>query len=188
LRRFCNGDAGSDGCGAATFAPEAFKRGAAAANGAPAHKQPGHNHERREISAGPGHSQGNGSFWRRVRGPRFLLLANRSIQRSTPVSGKQSVYAEERADCACRSGCVGPSSRGVFDRNGFAVVPHHFYTPIVMPADLNRPLDESRRLPGLDLNEQGQLDLIAQFKYADELRCIPMEKASETTYGYRNDR
>ena len=86
-----------------------------------------------------------------------------------------------------RWGPLAKASRGVFDRNGFAVVPHHFYTPIVMPADLNRPLDESRRLPGLDLNEQGQLDLIAQFKYADELRCIPMEKASETTYGYRND-
>lgn len=79
-----------------------------------------------------------------------------------------------------------PLSRSILDRHGFALVPHHYYDPVVFPSDIRGDLGLPRRISGLDLNEQGQLDLIRQFKYRDELLAIPMTSAAPTEYAYAN--
>jgi hypothetical protein len=78
-----------------------------------------------------------------------------------------------------------PLSLGVLDRLGVRVVRRHYYTPLILEEDLVRPLDAERSLPGLDLNAAAQLELIAKFRFADELRAIPEEK-SGAGYHYRN--
>jgi len=79
-----------------------------------------------------------------------------------------------------------PWSRAILDRFDVAVVRRHYYEPIFFPEDLRHDLARERPLPGLDLNEQGQLGLLAQFSYADELKAVPRIARSRTEFGYRN--
>jgi Methyltransferase domain len=79
-----------------------------------------------------------------------------------------------------------PLSRFILDKFQVAVVRHHYYEPIVFPVDLTRDLHLPRQIPGLDLNERGQLDLVEQFRYRDELLAIPIEQTSPSTFGYHN--
>lgn len=76
-------------------------------------------------------------------------------------------------------------SRGAFDRVGVSLIRRHYYQPLVHPGDLHRPLDEERVLPGLDLNPAGQLALIAQLDYREEVRRFPQQSAG-TGFHYRN--
>ena len=74
-----------------------------------------------------------------------------------------------------------PLTRAILDRYGIAVVKHHYYNPVVFRSDLYKPLSEARELPGLDLNQTGQLALIAEFDFADELEAFPQD---DTGQGY----
>jgi predicted O-methyltransferase YrrM len=74
----------------------------------------------------------------------------------------------------------------VLDHFNIAILRHHYYTPVVFPRDIHKPLDAPRRLPGLDLNMAGQLDLIRKFKYREELLSIPVEKGDEGTASFHN--
>jgi hypothetical protein len=79
-----------------------------------------------------------------------------------------------------------PLSRSILDRFGVALVQHHYYQPIVFPGDLRGDLGAERELPGLDMNEAGQLALIGQFRWREELLAIPRKKPSEDGFGYVN--
>jgi predicted O-methyltransferase YrrM len=79
-----------------------------------------------------------------------------------------------------------PLSRSILDKFNVAVVRHHYYEPIVFPADLTRDLCLPRQITGLDLNESGQLSLVEQFKYRDELLAIPIAKTAPSKFGYHN--
>jgi hypothetical protein len=80
-----------------------------------------------------------------------------------------------------------PLSRSILDRSDIALVPHHYYVPVVFPADLNAELlGRERTLPGIKWNEEFQLDLTRQFTYRDELIAIPIEQTSETEFSYHN--
>jgi hypothetical protein len=79
-----------------------------------------------------------------------------------------------------------PHCRSILDRFQLAVVRHHYYEPIVFPADLTHDLRLPRRIVGLDLNESGQLGLLEKFKYRDELLAIPIEKKAPSEFGYDN--
>jgi hypothetical protein len=85
-----------------------------------------------------------------------------------------------------RTGARTPISRSVFDRWGVSVLRHHFSEPIVMPGDLLGPLDRERDLPGLDVNEGGQLGLVAQFRYREELLAIPRSQFGDARFAYDN--
>jgi hypothetical protein len=78
-----------------------------------------------------------------------------------------------------------PKSQAMLDRLGVNVIRRHYYTPLVNAADLHRPLEEERPLPGLDLNVAGQLALVAEFDFADELRAFP-EEPTGPGYFYGN--
>lgn len=85
-----------------------------------------------------------------------------------------------------RLGNKSPLTRGVLDRFGVAVVKHHYYNPVVFSSDLHKPLSQARELPGVDLNEAGQLSLIAQFNFADELEAFPKDDTGEGYYFNNN--
>ena len=65
-----------------------------------------------------------------------------------------------------------PWSRAILDKFHVALVRHHYYAPVVFPEDLRTDLNQERPLPGLDLNEKGQLALLGSFHYRDELLAI----------------
>jgi hypothetical protein len=79
-----------------------------------------------------------------------------------------------------------PISRSILDKFQIAVVPHHYYEPIVFPSDIKRDLSLPREITGLDLNETGQLRLIEQFKFREELLAIPTEQSKPNQFGYHN--
>jgi len=80
-----------------------------------------------------------------------------------------------------------PISRAILDRFGVGMVQHHYYEPIVFPADLRRDLREKRNIVGLNLNEDGQLSLLQKFRYREELLAIPLEEQSKRReYFYHN--
>lgn len=85
-----------------------------------------------------------------------------------------------------RAGKNAPLSRAVLDKTGLAFVRKHYYAPVVNAGDIRHPLDAARPLPGLDLNEEGQRGLVAQFHYTDELTALPMQKPAVDRYGYEN--
>jgi methyltransferase family protein len=72
------------------------------------------------------------------------------------------------------------------------VPPGHFYSPIPAISDLRRDharlfREPTRTLPGIDLNERQQLELLAGFKsYYADLR-FPEEKTSGQRYFYQNN-
>lgn len=72
------------------------------------------------------------------------------------------------------------------DKAGFQVRSTHYYDPTYGEQSLPASTSHDRTLRGVDLNEEGQLALIQQFHFQDELRCIPREKNSDREYGYDN--
>jgi hypothetical protein len=79
-----------------------------------------------------------------------------------------------------------PITQRVLDRARVSVLRHHYYSPAVIPSDIARPLDVPRPLPGIDMNAEGQLSLIQEFHYTDELLRIPLEQTRDDAYAYHN--
>jgi len=65
-------------------------------------------------------------------------------------------------------------------------VRHHYYEPMVLESDLRTPLRSDRNLPGLDLNINGQLELLKKFDYQDQLLALPMRDPENGGYHYDN--
>jgi predicted O-methyltransferase YrrM len=103
-----------------------------------------------------------------------------------PIMAALTAAAAPIAWAVARAGKNTPLSRAVLDRAGLAFVRKHYYAPVVDAQDIRRPLDAVRRLPGLDLNEEGQRALINSFHYAGELTALPMIKPAIDRYGYEN--
>jgi predicted O-methyltransferase YrrM len=81
---------------------------------------------------------------------------------------------------------VNKYARTILDRLGLAVLKHHYYSPLVFPSDIERPLSTPRRLPGINFNVEKQLALLREFSYRDELVSIPMDKPRVGAFGYHN--
>lgn len=77
-----------------------------------------------------------------------------------------------------------PAFTRMQDRLGLHLRDSHYYEPTYREADLPAVTGVERNLPGLDLNEAGQLALLERFNFAEELRAIPAVKPSEAEYGY----
>lgn len=103
-----------------------------------------------------------------------------------PFMGVALTLAAPALWLAARARARAPISRRVLDRLHVSVVRHHYYEPVVYPADLFRPLSQDRNLPGVEFNVTGQLDLVREFHYRDELLAIPLEKPSVGEFGYNN--
>lgn len=73
-----------------------------------------------------------------------------------------------------------PLTRKALRMVGVFPLREHFYEPVVHAEDLRRPLNQERVIPGLDLNVNGQLDVVKQMTFADELREFPLKDESGT--------
>lgn len=73
-------------------------------------------------------------------------------------------------------------ARRILDRVGVFPIRDHYYEPLFHSRHLRRPLDVERSLPGISLNEAEQLELLARFRYADELARFPRAARDEGFY------
>src|SRR3712207_4604187 len=71
-----------------------------------------------------------------------------------------------------------PISRRIFRGVGVFPIRRHYYEPLFDPRDLLRSLREDRPLPGVDLNVDGQLALLASFPRRPELEQLPDRPAA----------
>ena len=78
-----------------------------------------------------------------------------------------------------------PGFQRFSDWAGFQIRGNHYYEPTYSEADLPADTSGERSLPGLDLNEAGQLRLLEQLRYGPELLAIP-DHAGEGAFGYVN--
>jgi hypothetical protein len=79
-----------------------------------------------------------------------------------------------------------PLCRRILWTVGVMPVTDHYYDPFFRKEELDRSLREDRRLPGIDLNPQGQLELLRCFQYNDELVRISRKPGSALEFYYDN--
>jgi predicted O-methyltransferase YrrM len=79
-----------------------------------------------------------------------------------------------------------PVSRAVFASVGVFPIRDHYYEPVFHPRHLREPLDQPRRLPGLDLDVEGQKALLAKFQYQDELKAFPWSPGPSLGFAFNN--
>jgi predicted O-methyltransferase YrrM len=81
-----------------------------------------------------------------------------------------------------------PLSDSLLLRVGVFPILDHYYEPMINPAKhLERPLEEDRELASIDLNLAGQLRLLDDFHYTEELKSFPLHKEKLNAYYYLND-
>lgn len=62
-----------------------------------------------------------------------------------------------------------PVSKSIFKMVGVFPITNHYYEPLFDDRLLKQPLNKDRSLPGIDWNEEQQLNLLAKFNYQEEL-------------------
>jgi hypothetical protein len=77
-----------------------------------------------------------------------------------------------------------PVSKRLFTLVGVYPIRDHYYEPLFNPEHLQRPMQAPRHLPGLDMNEAGQLALLEKFVYADELRNFPAHRPANSPLAF----
>lgn len=80
-----------------------------------------------------------------------------------------------------------PVSKWIFKKVGVFPITNHYYEPLFDDKLLKLPLDRDRFLPGINLNDGGQLNLLNQFQFQNELAAIPYGKGdTDLTFYYDN--
>ena len=85
-----------------------------------------------------------------------------------------------------------PKSREAVRKVGIDPIVDHYYEPLFQPSKLLHSMNDERLLPGIDLNEEEQLELLTSFDYAEELnnldfsndKGIPEFDYTNTNYTY----
>jgi len=72
-----------------------------------------------------------------------------------------------------------PLCRRALDIAGVFPISSHYYEPLIDFDQLHQELDQPRPLPGIDLNEDGQLSLLEQFNSGEELQELMSEGPEE---------
>lgn len=83
-----------------------------------------------------------------------------------------------------------PGCRAALDRVGVLPIRAHYYEPWVGESELRRGLLRERSVPGLELGEAEQLELLRELRWGDELSALPLQRpdveSAEPTFFYRN--
>ena len=79
-----------------------------------------------------------------------------------------------------------PVSKAIFKAVGVFPIVDHYYEPLFNEKHLKSPLDRDRLLPGIDWNDIGQVTLLNQFNYQEELRSIPWDKQDDLSFYFNN--
>jgi predicted O-methyltransferase YrrM len=80
-----------------------------------------------------------------------------------------------------------PRYRAQADRAGVHWRSTHYYQPTYRNADLPEEVSHERDLPGVDLNENAQVELLKQFDYGEEISSLLAVKGNDLTYSYDNN-
>ena len=80
-----------------------------------------------------------------------------------------------------------PVSKWIFKKVRVFPITNHYYEPLFDDRLLKSALDLDRNLPGINWNDQGQLELLEKFHYQNELANIPFEKTSDSLSFYYNN-
>jgi hypothetical protein len=59
---------------------------------------------------------------------------------------------------------------------------NHYYEPLFDTSKLTKPLDEDRNLPGIDWNVPGQLEILQNFSFTEEMKDIPRSKVNDQDF------
>ncbi len=62
-----------------------------------------------------------------------------------------------------------PISKAIFNRVGVFPIIAHYYEPLFTTSVLKKPLFSERSLPGIDMNDHGQLAILKKFTFGEEL-------------------
>jgi Methyltransferase domain len=79
-----------------------------------------------------------------------------------------------------------PRCRTALLNSGVLPVIDNYYEPFYDPRKLSRSSNEQRSLPGIEWNVGGQLQLLEDFRYAEELNDVPLNKAGELVFYVNN--
>lgn len=72
-----------------------------------------------------------------------------------------------------------PFSKSVMFKIGVYPIIDHYYEPMFNPKYLYKSLRLKRNLPGINLNIDGQLKLLNEFKFCEELTSFPIDKSND---------
>lgn len=79
-----------------------------------------------------------------------------------------------------------PVCKSLLLRVGVFPIRDHYYEPRFTPSQEDDSSQQERDLPGIHLNEEGQLELLSHFSYAQELSDVPNEKKDNNTFHFNN--
>lgn len=79
-----------------------------------------------------------------------------------------------------------PWCRRVLERVGVYPLLDHYYEPQFNFRDLKQSLSTERRLPGIDWNIPGQLEMLNRLTFADELAGVPENDPGTGEFYFRN--
>jgi len=77
-------------------------------------------------------------------------------------------------------------TKKILRRIGVYPVLDHFYDPLLNPENLRQGSDKERELPGLDLNDALQLEMLDRFNFNDEFDQFPLHFQGRLEYFYIN--
>lgn len=80
-----------------------------------------------------------------------------------------------------------PLYRAQADKVGVHWRSTHYYQPTYRNEDLPEDVTGERTLPGIDLHETAQVELLKSFSYADEIASLPFSDSNELVYSYNNN-
>src|SRR5688572_7125263 len=75
-------------------------------------------------------------------------------------------------------------SKWIFKKVGVFPIVNHYYEPLFDETHLKKNLNNDRALPGINWNDDGQLSLLHQFNYQEELAVIPYHKTNDPLQFY----
>ncbi len=79
-----------------------------------------------------------------------------------------------------------PVCRKVLSSVGVFPINNQYYEPLIDFGLLIQPLDQHRLLPGIDMNVSGQLELLRQFRFGEELAPFTAPRKDDLTYSFGN--
>ncbi|MEI6707225.1 MAG: class I SAM-dependent methyltransferase [Methylococcales bacterium] len=77
-------------------------------------------------------------------------------------------------------------SHFIFNTVGVFPIRDYYYEPLFNLSKLKKPLNQERDLSGIDWNDAGQLELLANFHYNEELLAIPKQPQGQNQFYYKN--
>lgn len=80
-----------------------------------------------------------------------------------------------------------PYCRRVLRRIGIYPLRDHYYEPFFAPDQLRRPLDTDRSLRAIDMNVDGQLQMLRGFRFEEELEKFPLKPPDHGLQYYYNN-